>query len=241
VRALLDELAPFVHRRYLDYATLEDLKAMKRGSTGAPRRAVRARREARARRHPRDRVLGAGAAAGARRQGARLQARGTLPALERLAEPATSIATRRRGSPARTASSATSSTRSRSSHERQSQRIPDERGVIAGGAAAWLPSTPTARKRSRRGTRAYTGLVHATFDALFHGAEAERRREERPEAAALMDELGRRDRHARTPHDARLPRRRERDADLRLLRDGPRTRRRTPRRQRRWRRSRRRS
>src|SRR6185295_15507848 len=36
---------------------------------------------------------------------------------------------------------------------------------------------------------AHTGAVHAAFEALFHGAEEARRRDERPDLATLVDEL----------------------------------------------------
>src|SRR5437867_9589994 len=42
---LLDELGPFIHRRYLDFGTLEDLKAMKRKVDASLRDSDEARRD----------------------------------------------------------------------------------------------------------------------------------------------------------------------------------------------------
>ena len=79
-RELLDELAPFIWRKYLDYAAIADVHAMKRQiyayrGFGAHRRR-RPQHQARPRRHPRDRVLRADAAADRRRPADRSCARG---------------------------------------------------------------------------------------------------------------------------------------------------------------------
>jgi glutamate-ammonia-ligase adenylyltransferase len=221
--ALLDELAPFVYRRYLDFATLEDLKAMKRRVDQSLRRPGQ---------YERDVKLGRG---GIREiefwvqahqlvhggKDPRLQVRGTLAALAQLAWGGYVEATLARGLAGAYRFLRDVEHKIQIAHERQSQHIPDDPEVYrvlvrrlgwvdAGGAAAF----------ERRHTDE-TGLVHATFGALFHGAEAARRREERPEMAALLDEL---DDAAATR--ARLAGLGFRDldaaaADLRLLRDGP--------------------
>ena len=68
---LLGELAPFIWRKYLDYAAIADVHAMKRqihAHRGFGRhRRRRPQHQARPRRHPRDRVLRADAAADRRR------------------------------------------------------------------------------------------------------------------------------------------------------------------------------
>ena len=69
--ALLRDLEPFIYRRYLDYATLEDLKQMKakveRALAAGPEQGHQ--RQARPRRHPRGRVRDPEPAADPRRQG----------------------------------------------------------------------------------------------------------------------------------------------------------------------------
>ena len=221
--ALLDELNPFVFRRYLDFATIEDLKAMKRRVDESLRRPGQ---------YERDVKLGRG---GIREiefwvqaqqlvhggKDPRLQVRGTLPALEHL-EAGGYVD----GALARSLARAYRFLRD-VEHKiqivrgRQSQRIPDDpeeyRALVrrlghlqADGAASF--ESEHARE---------TAFVHATFSALFHGAEEERRREARSEAAPLMDELD----DAATAR-ARLTALGFRDPetasrDLRLLRDGP--------------------
>jgi glutamate-ammonia-ligase adenylyltransferase len=220
--ALLDELAPFVYRRFLDFATLEDLNAMKRRVDQSLRRGQ----------YERDVKLGRG---GIREiefwvqahqlvnagKDARLQVRGTLTSLERLAafgyvEPALA---------ARLAAAyrflRDVEHKIQIARERQSQRIPDEpeEHAVFVRRLGYLGTDGAAAFEAARA--AETDFVHATFEALFHGAEETRRREERPDVAQLMDEL----------HDVAVTRTRLRvlgfrdldaaAADLRLLRDGP--------------------
>jgi glutamate-ammonia-ligase adenylyltransferase len=219
---LLDELAPFVYRRFLDFATLEDLKAMK----------ARVDRSLREGQYERDVKLGRG---GIREiefwvqahqlvhagKDARLQVRGTLPALERLAalgyvDPALAPQLAAAYRFLRDVEHKIQIAR-----ERQSQRIPDEpeEHAIFVRRLGFLGTDGAAAFEAARA--AETDFVHATFAGLFHGAEETRRREERPDVAPLMDEL---DDAAATR--ARLVALGFRDldvaaADLRLLRDGP--------------------
>jgi glutamate-ammonia-ligase adenylyltransferase len=220
---LLAELAPFVYRRYLDFATLEDLNAMKR-------RVDRALREGQ---YERDVKLGRGGIreiefwvqaqqlVHAGKEEA-LQVRGTLPALDRLA--ALGYADRALAADLARAYRFLRDVEHKIQivHERQSQRISDDPSeyralvrrlgfVDADGPAAF----EAAHARE-------TALVHATFSALFHGAEAERRRDERPDVAPLIDHL---DDAERTRTQLAALGFRELDAaaaNLRLLRDGPR-------------------
>ena len=81
-----DVLRPFVYRRYLDFGVFESLREMKELiAREVERRELQQQRQARARRHPRDRVHRPGVPADARRQHARLQTRSLLEALPQLA------------------------------------------------------------------------------------------------------------------------------------------------------------
>jgi glutamate-ammonia-ligase adenylyltransferase len=220
--ALMDELHPFVYRRFLDFATLEDLNAMKR----------RVDQSLRHGQYERDVKLGRG---GIREiefwvqahqlvhagKDARLQVRGTLPALERLAafgyvDPAL----------ARRLAAAYRFLRDvehkiQIARERQSQHIPaePEEYAVFVRRLGYLGADGAAAFEAARA--AETDLVHTTFAALFHGAEETRRRDERPDVAPLMDEL---DDAAATRARLTALGFRELDvaaADLRLLRDGP--------------------
>jgi glutamate-ammonia-ligase adenylyltransferase len=221
--ALLDELQPFVHRRFLDFATLEDLKAMKAKVDQSLRRPGQ---------YERDVKLGRG---GIREvefwvqahqlvnggKDPRLQVRGTLPALARLAAGGyvdAAVAERLAGAYRFLRDV---EHKIQIAHERQTHRIPDDADAYgalvrrlghlgADGAAAFEADHARA-----------TAVVHEAFAALFHGAEVERRRDERADVATLMDELD-----DGAPTEARLAALGFRDpgaalADLRLLRDGP--------------------
>ncbi len=219
---LLDELAPFVYRRYLDFATLEDLKAMKRRVDQSLRRGQ----------YERDVKLGRG---GIREiefwvqahqlvhagKDARLQVRGTLAALERLAASGYVDATLARRLAAAYRFLRDVEHKIQIARERQSQRIPDEpeEHAVFVRRLGYLGPDGTAAFEAARATE--TDFVHATFSALFHGAEETRRRDERPDVAPLMDDL---DDAAATR--TRLTALGFRDvdvaaADLRLLRNGP--------------------
>ncbi len=219
---LLEELAPFVYRRFLDFATLEDLNAMKR----------RVDRSLRAGQYERDVKVGRG---GIREiefwvqahqlvhagKDARLQVRGTLAALERLAGLGyvdVALAERLAGAYRFLRDV---EHKIQIAQERQSQRIPDEpeEHAVFVRRLGYLGPDGAAAFEARRA--AETSFVHATFAALFHGAEETRRREARPDVPPLLDELddaeGTRGRLAALGF-------RDLDvaaADLRLLRDGP--------------------
>jgi len=220
---LVGELVPFVHRRYLDFGTIEDLKVMKRkvdASLRAPEAASR------------DVKLGRG---GIREveffvqaqqlvhggKDARLRARGTLDVLAALADA---------GYVARPIADRVAAAyrflrdvehKLQIVEERQTQLIPrdpDELLALARrlgfrGADA-VDAFETVRAR-------HGAVVQEAFGALFHGAEAERRREAAPELALLVEELDQEERAV-----WRLEQLGFRDVeaayrDLRLLRDGP--------------------
>jgi glutamate-ammonia-ligase adenylyltransferase len=217
---LLDELVPFVYRRYLDFASFEDLKAMKRRVDQSLRRPGQ---------YERDVKLGRG---GIREvefwvqaqqlvhggKDPRLHVRGTLAALDRLSgagyvEPGLAAGLGRAYRFLRDVEHKIQITR-----ERQSQRIPDDpddyRALVRRLGYADAEAFEADHGRE-------TTFVHTTFSALFHGAEETRRRDERPEVAGLMEELD-----DAVATRARLESLGFRDveaavADLRLLRDGP--------------------
>jgi glutamate-ammonia-ligase adenylyltransferase len=220
---LLRQLEPFVYRRFLDFATLDDLKAMKR-RVDASLRGPDAR--------DRDVKLGRGGIRSVEfwvqaqqlvhgGKDPRLRVRATLPALERLAacgyaDPEL----------VRTLAAAYRFLRDvehklQIVHERQTQRLPtdpEERAYLARRLRLFGPD-PAAAFQAAYET--HTRAVDAAFSALFHGAEEERRRDERPELAALFDELEQPE--ASRGHLERLGFRDPVAAydDLRLLRDGP--------------------
>ena len=221
--SLLAELLPFVYRRYLDFGTIEDLKGMKRrvdASLRAPGAASR------------DVKLGRG---GIREveffvqaqelvhggKDARLRVRGTLAGLAALASA---------GYVERALAERLTSAyrflrdvehKLQIVQERQTQLVPNTREELV----------PLARRLGYRGAEAveefeaalarHTAVVREAFEALFHAAEDERRREAAPELALLVEELDQEERAL-----WRLGQLGFRDleaayADLRRLRDGP--------------------
>ncbi len=220
---LLGELAPFVFRRYLDFSTLEDLNAMKRRVDQSLRRPGQ---------YERDVKLGRG---GIREvefwvqaqqlvhggKDARLQARGTVATLGELTRGGYADASLAERLAASYRFLRDVEHKIQIARERQTQRIPDdpeEYGVLL-RRLGLLEADADARFRAAHAH--HTEVVHGAFEALFHGAEEERRREERPEVAAIFDEL---DDEAATR--ARLAALGFTDAttasaDLKLLRDGP--------------------
>jgi len=220
---LEEELRPFVHRRYLDFATLEDLKQMKsrvdaslRGPDAAARDVKLGRggiREVEFFVQAQQLVHGG--------KDPRLQVRGTLPALAALGaagyvEPALAdrlaVAYRFLRNVEH---------KIQMVHERRTQLLPRDPADLAAlarrlGYAGGEPGAAFAADHA-----AHTRAVHDAFEALFHGAEDERRREDRPELRALVQEL---EQEERTFFElARLGFRDVEGAyrDLRLLRDGP--------------------
>jgi glutamate-ammonia-ligase adenylyltransferase len=221
---LLAELVPFVHRRYLDYVTIEDLKALKR-------------RVDQSLHHPgqyeRDVKLGRG---GIREiefwvqahqlvyggKDPRLRVRGTLASLRRLVNGgyADAALAPRLAKAYRFLRDVEH--KIQIARERQTQRIPDDPEEYALLVRRMGFVGPDGASAFAAAHAAETNLVHGAFAALFHGAEEERRRDERPEVAVLIEELD------DTPATrARLTALGFADppaalADLRLLRDGPR-------------------
>jgi glutamate-ammonia-ligase adenylyltransferase len=220
---LLAELMPFVYRRYLDFGTIEDLKAMKRrvdAALSAPEAKTR------------DVKLGRG---GIREveffvqahqlvhggKDARLRVRGTLAALEALAaagyigdEFAARLAAAYRFL-------RDVEHKLQIVQERQTHSVPrDAEELLA--LARRLGFRGTEAAEAFETTRArHAAAVQGAFDGLFHGAEAERRREAEPELALLVEELEHEERAL-----WRLQKLGFRDLeaayrDLRFLRDGP--------------------
>jgi [glutamine synthetase] adenylyltransferase / [glutamine synthetase]-adenylyl-L-tyrosine phosphorylase len=220
---LIGELVPFIYRRYLDYGTLEDLSAMKR-RVDASLRAPKA--------VDRDVKLGRG---GIREveffvqaqqlvhggKDARLRQRSTLAALAALAD--TGYIDR----PVAERLAAAYRFLRDVEHklqivqERQTQLLPVDREHVAALARRLGYRGRDAAGEFEATRAAHSAAVRAAFDGLFHGAGEERRREEQPEAGALLEELDQEERAM-----WRLGRLGFRDlesayGDLRLLRDGP--------------------
>jgi glutamate-ammonia-ligase adenylyltransferase len=217
--ALVRELEPFVFRRYLDFATLEELKEMKRKVDASL---------AEADRQGRDVKLGRG---GIREcefwvqahqlihagKDARLRERGTRPALQALADAGYV-------EPARAGTLAAAYRFLRDvehkiqiAHQRQTQRLPQdphERLVLARRLGF---RGPTATTDFEVAFAHHTGGVHACFEQLFYGAEQapspafERLLDQAHDGNAAAAELGRLG--FADPETAR--------ANLVLLRDGP--------------------
>jgi glutamate-ammonia-ligase adenylyltransferase len=220
---LLAELVPFVYRRYLDFGTIEDLKAMKRRVDASLRAPGAVRRDVK---------LGRG---GIREveflvqaqqlvhggKDARLRQRGTLAELAALArhgyvDPGL-------------ADALAAAYRFLRDVEHKLQIVQERRTQL-------LPTDPEAlamlaRRLGLRGADAvdafsaaharHTGTVHRAFDALFYGAEAERRREGQTELAALIEELDQEERALWRLGALGLRDLEAAYRDLRLLRDGP--------------------
>jgi glutamate-ammonia-ligase adenylyltransferase len=221
--ALAEELRPFVYRRFLDFGMLEDLKAMKR-------RVDASLREPGA--HDRNVKLGRGGIRSVEfwvqaqqlihgGKDPRLRERGTIPALEALA--AHGYAPRPQTEELAVAYRFLRDVEHnlQIDRERQTQIIPADPDELRrlvrrmgflgadGGAEFW------------RVHGLHTRAVDAAFTALFHGAEEERRRDERPELATLLDSIDQEEqamwqlsRLGFTDPEAAY-------RDLRLLRDGP--------------------
>ena len=221
--ALNEELRPFVHRRYLDFATLEDLKQMKgrvdaslRGPDTAARDVKLGRggiREVEFFVQAQQLVHGG--------KDPRLHVRGTLLALDALGRAAYVA-------PALAARLASAYRFLRNTehklqmvHERRTQLLPRDEAEIAALARRLGYAGADAGAAFRADHAAHIAAVHDAFEALFHGAEGERQRDERPELRALVQELAQEERAFFEL--ARLGFRDVEGAyrDLRLLRDGP--------------------
>ncbi len=221
--ALVEELRPFVYRRFLDFGTLEDLNAMKR-KVDASLRDPSAR--------VRNVKLGRGGIRGVEfwvqahqlihgGKDARLRERGTLPALARLAEngyadPATAAALAEAYRFLRDVEH-----KLQIVQQRQTQLIPADPDAVRTlarrlGFLGADPATDFWTVHAR-----YTAIVDAAFTALFHGPEAERRRDERPELSRLLDELDQEERAFWHLEQLGFRDVASAYADLRQLRDGP--------------------
>jgi len=217
---LLEELVPFVYRRYLDFATIEELKALKRqvdASLRAPEAAERDVKLGRGGIRELEFVVQAHQLVHGGKD-ARLRQRSTLAALDALAAG---------GYMGRDLAQALAAAyrflrdvehKLQIVHDRQTQLLP--RQVEETTALARRLGLPD-RETLASVLGGYRATVQAAFDALFDAPEAQRRRDERPELAALVDEL---EDEARS--GARLGELGFRDPaaayrDLRLLRDGP--------------------
>ncbi|HLK09807.1 MAG TPA: bifunctional [glutamate--ammonia ligase]-adenylyl-L-tyrosine phosphorylase/[glutamate--ammonia-ligase] adenylyltransferase [Candidatus Binatia bacterium] len=220
---LLAELEPFVYRRYLDFGTIEDLEAMKRKVDVSLRDP-----DARAR----DVKLGRG---GIREveffvqaqqlvhagKDPRLRERGTLAALARLAECGYVPAARADALAEAYRFLRDVEHKLQVVHQRQTQRLPADPAEATALARRLGFLGPDPHAAFAAAHARWTGVVHDAFDGLFHGAEAERRREEQPALAALVEELDQEERVRAGLgrlgfHDAGAAYR-----NLRLLRDGP--------------------
>lgn len=220
---LLRQLEPFVFRRFLDFATLDDLKAMKR-KVDASLRGPDAR--------ARDVKLGRGGIRSVEfwvqaqqlvhgGKDGRLRVRGTVAALERLGACGYADPTLVRTLTAAYRFLRDVEHKLQIVHERQTQRLPtdpEERALLGRRLRLFGPDPAAAFQAAYD---AHTAAVDEAFSALFHGAEEERRRDERPELAALLDELEQAE--AARWQLERLGFRDPASAydDLRLLRDGP--------------------
>ena len=188
---LLAELEPFVYRRYLDFGTLDDLKAMKRRVDASLRAPAAAERNVK---------LGRGGIRSVEfwvqaqqlvhgGKDARLRARSTLGALSRLAGTGYVPAAQAARLAAAYRFLRDVEHKIQIVRERQTQLIPSDPdevrrlarrlGFLTGDAVGEFWATHAD----------HTAAVDAAFRALFHGAEEERRRDERPELAQLVEEL----------------------------------------------------
>jgi len=218
-----DELMPFVYRRFLDYGMLEDLKEMKR-------RVDASLRDARAR--ERNVKLGRGGIRGVEfwvqaqqlihgGKDPRLRERSTLGALATLAGA---------GYVASAQAAALADAyrflrdlehKLQMAHQRQTQIIPsDPEGLrVLVRRLGFLG--PDGEAEFWRQHAAHTGAVEAAFAELFHGAEEERRRDERPELTTLMDSLDREELALWQLGQLGFSDLEAVYRDLRLMRDGP--------------------
>ncbi|MFN8544639.1 MAG: bifunctional [glutamate--ammonia ligase]-adenylyl-L-tyrosine phosphorylase/[glutamate--ammonia-ligase] adenylyltransferase [Candidatus Binatia bacterium] len=220
---LLAELEPFIYRRYLDYGTVEDLKTMKR-KVDASLRGPTAR--------DRDVKLGRG---GIREveffvqaqqlvhagKDARLRERGTLATLARLAESGYVEPAQAQVLAAAYRFLRDVEHKLQIVQQRQTQLIPSDADA----------ERALARRMGFRGGDGvevfwgaharHTGAVRAAFDGLFHGAEAERRRDEQVELTTLVDELEHEEQALWRLSQLGFADLEAAYQDLRLLRDGP--------------------
>lgn len=220
---LADELTPFVYRRFLDYGMLEDLKAMKRRVDASLRDPTARDRNVK---------LGRGGIRGVEfwvqaqqlihgGKDSRLRERATLPALATLAAAGYA-------SPEQAAALAAAYRFLRDvehklqiAHDRQTQIIPSDPDQLRALVRRLGFLGPDAEAEFWRRHATHTGVVDAAFTDLFHGAEEERRRDERPELATLMDSLDREEQALWQLGQLGFTDLEGAYRDLKLLRDGP--------------------
>ncbi len=189
--AITEELTPFMYRRFLDFGMLEELKAMKRRVDASLRDPDVRRRNVK---------LGRGGIRSVEfwvqahqlihgGKDTRLRERSTLGTLATLAD--TGYAT-----PEQTTALAAAYRFLRDLEhklqivrERQTQVIPDDPDELRALVRRMGLTGPDGEAEFWRRHAEHTGVVDAAFTALFHGPEEERRREERPELATLLDSL----------------------------------------------------
>jgi glutamate-ammonia-ligase adenylyltransferase len=221
---LLEELEPFVYRRYLDYGTLEDLKAMKRKVDSSLTRPTARERDVK---------LGRGGIRGVEfyvqahqlvhgGKDARLRLRGTLDALAGLGRWGYVDAglTERLAAAYRFLRHVEH--KLQIVDQRQTQLIPTDPAQVDALARRLGYLGPAVAGEFWTDHAAHTGVVDGAFDALFHAAEETRERETPSELRALIEGL---------EHEEQVMWRlvqlgfRDADAayaDLRALREGPR-------------------
>src|SRR5205823_4716041 len=189
--ALLDELLRFIYRRYLDFATIEDLQVMKR-------RVDASLRDPGAR--ARDVKLGRG---GIREvefvvqaqqlvhggKDPRLQERSTLAALRKLAASGYMAAEQAAALAGAYRFLRDVEHKLQIVHERQTHLGPRDAGEIAALARRLGFRGADAVARFWAAHARQTAVVHEAFAALFHGPAEERRRERDPEIDALLEGL----------------------------------------------------
>jgi len=216
--ALIAELEPFVYRRYLDFATLEDLKEMKRKVDASLGEAERQGRDVKLGRGgireiefwvQAHQLIHAG-------KDARLRVRPTLAALEVLTQAGYVLASQATELAAAYRFLRDVEHKIQIVWQRQTQRLPVDAGERQALARRLGYRGPDAVREFEAVLAAHTTAVHASFERLFYGAEeaprpvAERLLEQAhdPSTATELGRLGFAD-----PETAR--------ANLVLLREGP--------------------
>jgi len=187
---LLAELEPFVYRRYLDFGTLDDLKAMKR-RVDASLRATAAERDVK---------LGRGGIRSVEfwvqahqlvhgGKDPRLRERSTLGALARLAASGYVPTAEAERLAAAYRFLRDVEHKLQIVRERQTQLLPADAEELERLARRLGFLGPDGTQEFRDALAVHTAVVDGAFSALFLAAEAERRRDEQPELARLVDEL----------------------------------------------------
>jgi [glutamine synthetase] adenylyltransferase / [glutamine synthetase]-adenylyl-L-tyrosine phosphorylase len=221
--AIAAELTPFVYRRFLDYGMLDDLKEMKR-RVDASLRDPRARE--------RNVKLGRGGIRSVEfwvqaqqlihgGKDLRLRERSTLGALATLADAGYAA-------PDQAAALADAYRFLRDvehklqiGYQRQTQIIPSDPDELRALARRLGLTGPDGEAEFWRRHAVHTGVVETAFAALFHGAEKERRRDERPELATLLESLDQEDLALWQLGQLGFSDLAGAYRDLRLMRDGP--------------------